>query len=181
METTIMRLRKTKSLKDLTLNLADQFDLLLAGKISPEEAVAASKMANVIVKASGVRVADAMRTGNREPMDFISSNTRSVMVQPDMVQLHPQKPDLAELILAALTESDVPMNERMVVDRMVVTGALPADYVERHKYQQGGPYVFIRGHLLALTRKGELMMSKNAEGHAVFTAKPTPVTEVVNG
>lgn len=112
-----------------------------------------------------------------EPIPFLSGNARTVSI-PQTIHsdgnnttavIGPAKADLHELILKAVGAAEAPIREEAVCQWLIDHGDLPPDYITAQKPAPGGPYGYIRGHLVHMSRNREIAMERDIEGRAVYS------------
>lgn len=156
-------MKRISNLPRLRESLCREYEKLVEDDTRIDHANAVSRMAGVIVASCKIELDYAELTGNIGPIDFLIGSNRLRAIQPE-----PHRPGLREMVLKAFEQSTEPLSEQTVCEKLIGMGELPATYLEDHAQQQGGPYAFIRGTLLALYNSGQLKMERNGEGRAVF-------------
>lgn len=162
-------MKRVRNIKDLTQSLVGEYEKLLSGSISPEQANATSHLAGKILTACIVQMRYEDMSLS-EPIPFLGSNL-GALPRPQVELVEPPRPTLHDVIMHALEMATDPLSEQGLCEKLIADGQLPATYVEDHRYQIGGPYELIRGILLKAAKEDVLTMSTNEEGRAVFQMK----------
>lgn len=149
---------KVRNIKDLTESLADQYNKLLKGAISVDQADAVSRMAATMIGACKIQIQYNSMMDNKEPIAFME---RLTLALPSSEPHTPVK-GLSEHVVELLEQHTLPMYETDVRALLLSENRVPTDYFENH------PEAMLRGALLGLSRGGRIRLTKDPEGRAMF-------------
>jgi hypothetical protein len=149
---------RVKNLKELAYSLSEQYEKLVRGKISIEQADATSRMAMTLVAACKLQLDYNKWTDTSEPIAFCEPTT--IQVSGEQKE---QRLGLAELVVKVLESKAIPLYEADVRALLLSEGHVPADYFDRH------PEAILRGTLLGMSREGgQIRLTKDEHGRAMF-------------
>lgn len=150
---------KVRNIQQLTESLADQYNKLLKGVITVEQADAVSRMAATMIGACKMQLQYNHMMDSKEPIAFMERMTLNL---PAPAEPHAPVKGLAEHVIELLEKRELPLYEHEVKGLLLSEGLVTQEYFDTH------PEAILRGTLLGLSRSERIRLTKDPEGKAMF-------------